>query len=178
MAEAYVALGSNLGDRLRRLREAVARLHVLGTIEAVSAVYETDPVGVTDQPAFLNAALRLRTDLRPEALLATLLGIESDLRRVRTVVNGPRTLDLDLLLYGDLVLDTADLTLPHPRLHERAFVLVPLADIAPDLQHPQTGLRVRDLLSSLGDARGVSRFAGGSLALPPRLGQPSPRAGM
>lgn len=177
MAAAYVALGSNQGDRLRLLREAVGRLSDYGTIEAVSAVYETAPVGVTEQAAFLNAALRLRTELGPEALLAAMHAIEADLGRVRTTVNGPRTLDLDLLFYDQLVLDTADLVLPHPRLHERAFVLVPLADIAPDLEHPNTGLSARDLVSALGDACGVRRFAGGSLTLPPRLGLPSPRAG-
>ena len=166
MAVAYVALGSNLGDRLGLLREAVARLGDHGAVEAVSPVYETEPVGFADQPAYLNAALRLRTDLPPAALLAGMLGVEADLGRVRSFPNAPRTLDLDLLFYGDLILESADLVLPHPRLHERAFVLVPLADIAPELLHPTTGLRVRELLAALGDRGGVRVVAGGALTLP------------
>lgn len=164
MAEAYVALGSNMGDRLRLLREAVARLRDHGTVEMVSDAYETEPVGFADQPAFLNAALRLRTELPPEVLLARMLDIEADLGRTRTFPNAPRTLDLDLLAYDRLVLDAADLVLPHPRLHERAFVLVPLAAIAPDLRHPVSGVRVRELLAAIGEPGGVRLFTGGSLA--------------
>ena len=176
MAEAYIALGSNLGDRLRTMREAVGRLRVHGTIEAVSSVYETEPVGVTDQPAFLNAVLRLRTELGPAALLATMLAIEVDLGRLRTTVNGPRTVDLDLLFYDDLSVDTAELVVPHPRLHERAFVLVPLVDIAPDLLHPAQSVRVSELLSMLGGPRGVERFTGGSLAFWAKDGSTEPPA--
>ncbi len=166
MTAAYVALGSNLGDRMGLLREAVARLGDHGAVEAVSPVYETEPVGFTDQPAYLNAALRLGTDLPPASLLAGMLRVEASLGRARSFPNAPRKLDLDLLFYGDLVLDTADLVLPHPRLHERAFVLVPLAEIAPELLDPTTGLRVRELLAALGNPGGVKRFAGGSLTFP------------
>lgn len=157
MGTAFIALGANLGDCLATLREAVRRLGELGTVDAVSSIYETDPVGYADQPAFLNAVVRLHTELGPEPLLAALLRIEADLGRVRAFPNAPRTVDLDLLLFDDLVLATPDLTLPHPRLHERAFVLVPLAEIAPDARHPARRRLVADLLRELGPMTGVRR---------------------
>ena len=158
MATAYVALGANLGDRFATLGEAVRRLGALGAVEAVSTVYETDPVGYDDQPPFLNAVTRLRTRLEPRPLLAALQAIEAGLGRVRTFANAPRTLDLDLLFYDGLVLDEPDLTLPHPRLHERAFVLVPLAEISAGLVHPRLGRRIGELLSALGSPAGVRPF--------------------
>ena len=161
MAVAYVALGSNLGGRLATLRQAARRLGDLGVVEAVSPVYETDPVGYEDQPAFLNAVARLRTELEPATLLQELLAIERELGRRRSVPNAPRTLDLDLLLYDDLVLRTAELTLPHPRLHERGFVLVPLAEIAPDLIHPRLQTPVAELLNDLPVTAGVRPFGAG-----------------
>jgi 2-amino-4-hydroxy-6-hydroxymethyldihydropteridine diphosphokinase len=149
MATAYVALGANLGDRAEMLRWAVERLDALGEVEAVSPIYETDPVDVIDQPAFLNAVAQVKTDLRPGAVLAGLLAIELDAGRQRVIPHGPRTLDLDLLLHDDTIVDTQDLTIPHPRMHQRAFVLVPLADLAPDLIVPGFGRTVSDLLTGL-----------------------------
>lgn len=165
MSTAYVALGANLGDRAEMLRWAVERLDALGEVEAVSPVYETDPVDVIEQPAFLNAVARLKTDLRPGAVLAGLLAIELDAGRQRVIPHGPRTLDLDLLLYNNTVVNTQDLTIPHPRMHERAFVLVPLADLAPELVIPGVGRAVRDVLAGI-DVEG----AGVRSYLPP----PSP----
>jgi len=130
-SEAYIALGSNLGDREALLLEALRLLHAHPAVAVarVSAIYETDPVGMTDQPAFLNMAAALRTTLEPLPLLRELLAVENRLGRVRDVRWGPRTIDLDLLLYGGRTLDSEELTLPHPRMMERAFVLVPLRDV-------------------------------------------------
>ena len=155
MATAYVGLGSNLGDRKTTLRTAIQRLETLGRIAGVSSLYETEPVGNLEQPSFLNAVIALDTALAPVDLLAALLGIERDLGRVRSFPNAPRTLDLDLLLVDDAIIDTPDLTLPHPRLHERPFVLVPLAEIAPELVLPGSGKTLQELLHTLPDQGGV-----------------------
>lgn len=152
---AYIGLGANLGDRFATLKQGVRRLAEFGVVDSVSSVYETDPVGYADQPAYLNAALRLVTDKTPTELMSHLLETEHDLGRVRTFANGPRTIDLDLLFYGDAVIEQPDLTVPHPRLHERAFVLVPLNDIAPHLLHPRLAISVGELLQQLGPVTGV-----------------------
>jgi 2-amino-4-hydroxy-6-hydroxymethyldihydropteridine diphosphokinase len=149
--DAYVALGSNVGDRSRTLDRALELLDDLpeAVVAGVATVRETDPVGPVDQPRFLNTVARLRTTEGPHELLDDLLRIERALGRVRDGTRwGPRTLDLDLLLHGDAVLDESGLTLPHPRLHERRFVLEPLAELAPELLVPGRG-RVRDLLAGL-----------------------------
>jgi 2-amino-4-hydroxy-6-hydroxymethyldihydropteridine diphosphokinase len=171
MATAYIGLGSNLGDRLATLRAAVQRVENLGRIIGVSSLYETEPVGYLEQPRFLNAVVALETALAPGDLLRSLLDIERDLGRTRCFADAPRTLDLDLLLVDDVTLDTTELTLPHPRLHERAFVLVPLAELAPEMVHPGAGQTVRQLLRALPDRGGVEPYgAVGWQSVPSRAG--------
>jgi 2-amino-4-hydroxy-6-hydroxymethyldihydropteridine diphosphokinase len=159
MTTAYIALGANLGDRLTTLREAVRRLGTLGQIVTVSSLYETAPVGYLDQPPFLNAVVRLETSLSSADLMRALLAIEREMGRTRQFRNAPRTLDLDLLLMDDFVLDTPGLMVPHPRMHERAFVLAPLAEIAPGLTHPVLARTMADLLASLPNHDGVASWA-------------------
>ena len=155
MARAYVGLGSNLGDREETLAAAVERLRAQPEIEvvAVSRFRETEPVGPVEQPRFLNGAVELETDLEPRALLDRLLAIERSLGRDRTGVppGGPRTVDLDLLLYGEARIAEPGLEVPHPRLHERRFALEPLAELDPALDVPGRGL-VKTLLSKLDSA--------------------------
>lgn len=153
MGRAYVALGANLGTREATLRRAVARLDARddSVVVALSQLRETEPVGLLDQPRFLNGVVVLDTDLGPRDLLAVLLEIERELGRVRDGArNGPRPIDLDLLLYDGETLDEPELTVPHPRLHERRFVLEPLADIDPTLAVPGRGT-VAELLAALDD---------------------------
>jgi 2-amino-4-hydroxy-6-hydroxymethyldihydropteridine diphosphokinase len=151
LIRAYVGLGANLGEREATIRRAVDLLSAEEGIEtaAVSTLRETEPVGVVDQPPFLNGVAALETELPPRALLERLLAVERALGRDRTREQrwGPRTIDLDLLLYGNEVIDEPGLTIPHPRLHERAFVLEPLAELAPGLRLPD-GRAVRDLLAA------------------------------
>ena len=151
MPTAYVGIGSNLGERRTTIRDALALLAADPEleVEAVSAIRETDPVGVVDQPLFLNAAVRLTTGIAPRSLLERLLAVEQQLGRVRTGERyGPRTIDLDLLLYGDEIVDEPGLRVPHPRLAERRFVLEPLAELDPGLVVPGLG-PIQGLLSGL-----------------------------
>ncbi len=152
---AYVGLGSNLGDRAAHLLLGLSALSRLPKTHLLrlSPVYETEPVG-PPQPPYLNMVAELETELSPTGLLAEMLRIEKALGRERRERWGPRTLDLDLLLYGDLVLEEAGLSVPHPRLHERAFVLVPLLDLLPEGRHPLLGQSFAELLASL-DASSV-----------------------
>jgi len=142
---AYLALGSNVGNRLANLKSAVSNLTPQMNVKKKSHVYETPPWGFTEQAAFLNQVVKVETYLRPEALLTHLKRLEIALGRVPSFQNGPRLIDLDILFFDDLVLDTPPLVIPHPRLHERAFVLVPLADLAPDLVHPGLNKTVSEL---------------------------------
>jgi 2-amino-4-hydroxy-6-hydroxymethyldihydropteridine diphosphokinase len=151
-ARAAIALGSNLGDREQILETAISEIGKLGWIVAVSRFVDTAPVGFVNQPRFLNGALLLETERSPVQLLQELLAIEQRMGRDRTNVpaKGPRKIDLDLILYDDVVVESEELTLPHPRMHERAFVLGPLAEIAPGWVHPVLGERVADLWAKLG----------------------------
>jgi 2-amino-4-hydroxy-6-hydroxymethyldihydropteridine diphosphokinase len=155
MPTAAIALGSNLasqhGDRAANLHEAVKRVADLGQVRAISSFYDTAPVGYTEQPRFLNAALLLETDLEPLELIRALLAIERAMGRDRANAQpkGPRTIDLDLLLMGDVVFTTPELTLPHPALTQRRFVLEPLAEIAPQMVDPVSGAAVAELLARL-----------------------------
>jgi 2-amino-4-hydroxy-6-hydroxymethyldihydropteridine diphosphokinase len=156
---AYVALGANLGNPILTVKSAIGNLDaIVATARvATSSLYRTSPVGLRRQPDFINAVVALATDLSPQALLDQLFVIEQQFGRQRSVKNAPRTLDLDLLLYGDCVLDTPQLTLPHPRMHERAFVLAPLAEIAPLAAIPFHG-SVAVLLARVADQQ-VERIA-------------------
>ena len=147
---AYLSLGSNLGDREANLRQAITRLSELGTVGAVSAFYETEPVEVAgEQPWFLNCAVAVETDLSPLEFLKPLLAIEQSMGRRRTEPKGPRTIDMDIIFFGEEVLDTKELSVPHPAMQQRRFVLEPLAEIAPQARHPVLKRTVRELLSVL-----------------------------
>jgi 2-amino-4-hydroxy-6-hydroxymethyldihydropteridine diphosphokinase len=145
---AAIALGSNLGNREENLKQAIEHLRTLGTIKKISAFHDTAPVGYLDQPHFLNATALLETDLPPLELMRALLAIEKKMGRDRanSIAKGPRLIDLDLLLVGDTILNTPELTLPHPAMHERLFVLVPLSEIAPAMHHPLLRKTIAELM--------------------------------
>jgi 2-amino-4-hydroxy-6-hydroxymethyldihydropteridine diphosphokinase len=154
MKKVYLALGSNLGDRAATLANALAQmespeLHVL----RASSVYETEPRELADQPWFLNQVAEVETSLFPRQLLTRLKRLEIALGRRPSVPKGPRTIDIDILFYGDAVVSTPDLTIPHPGITERRFVLEPLAELAPDLRHPKTGKAIRELLAAVASQR-------------------------
>jgi 2-amino-4-hydroxy-6-hydroxymethyldihydropteridine diphosphokinase len=146
---AYLSLGSNVGDRVAHLRDAIARLESIGRVVSVSSFYETEPVEVTDQPWFLNCAVGLETALTAEQLMARLLQIEQEMGRRRIQKKGPRTIDIDILLFDDLILDSPDVTIPHPAMQKRRFVLEPLAEIAAEARHPGIKKTIRELLEEL-----------------------------
>ena len=149
MDDAYVGLGSNLGDKRKNISDAIRLLGDSCDVVEASPIYETEPVDMDGGEMFLNCVLKLRTKLTPRKLLDNLLDIEQRLGRVRSSRNSPRTIDIDLLFYGDIVLDEAGLSLPHPRLHRRMFVLKPLNDIAPELIHPLIGKTVKEMLADI-----------------------------
>ena len=157
LSVAYIGLGSNLGDRIANLRAAINAIRHLGDLIAVSSVYESEPFGVEDdQPMYLNMTMAIRTHLRPIELLSELLDIERANGRIRNRPNESRTLDLDILMIDDTIMETPELVMPHPRMHERAFVMLPLAEIAPDLVHPKSNRTVSEIVSKLSD-QGVHR---------------------
>ena len=155
----FLGLGSNLGDRLGFLREGLKNLEDSGVrMVRVSSIYDTDPVGFREQESFLNAAAEVNWDGEPRDLLERCLAVEEAMGRERRVRNGPRTLDIDILLCGNRVCREAGLEIPHPRLHERRFVLVPLEEIAPGIVHPLLSLTVRELLARCLDPSGVRKL--------------------
>jgi 2-amino-4-hydroxy-6-hydroxymethyldihydropteridine diphosphokinase len=149
MKTVYLGLGSNVGDRERNLAAAIEQLAGPGfRVTRVSSTFETEPIDFTAQRWFLNLVVEAETDLFPMQLLSRTLKIERSLGRVRTVKNGPRTIDIDILLYGKTVIHSASLEVPHPRMAERRFVLAPLAELAPDLRHPLTHRFIREMLDA------------------------------
>jgi 2-amino-4-hydroxy-6-hydroxymethyldihydropteridine diphosphokinase len=146
---AYLSLGSNIEDREANLREAIIKLGELGKVKSVSSLYETEPVEFIEQPWFLNCAVELETELAPPHLLNAMLGIEQGMGRRRIQPKGPRLIDVDILLFGDAVINEPSLTIPHPAMHERRFVLEPLAEIAPEALHPTLKKTVQELVQAL-----------------------------
>lgn len=154
----YLSLGSNVGEREENLREAIRRLGECGEVKAVSSFYETEPVDFTAQPWFLNCAVALETEKMPRQLLAAAQAIEAAMGRRRTQPKGPRVIDIDIVLFAGSIVDIPTLVIPHPAMHERRFVLEPLAEIAPEVRHPVFKRKVRELLSALPAGQGVKRL--------------------
>jgi 2-amino-4-hydroxy-6-hydroxymethyldihydropteridine diphosphokinase len=154
---AYLSLGSNVGDRSGNLNAAIDRLRALGEVVAVSSFYETEPVEFSAQPWFVNCVVEFDTERTPQELLSDILNIEQQLGRRRVQKKGPRTIDIDILLFDNLIIEDQGLTIPHPAMHARRFVLEPLAEIAPDLQHPVCKQTIRELRDALPPGQMVSR---------------------
>jgi len=153
----YLSLGSNMGDRIGNLEQAISRLAALGTVSSVSSFYETEPVELTAQPWFVNCVVALETEKMPKQLLAGILDIEQKMGRRRIQKKGPRTIDIDILLFGNSIIDTGALTIPHPAMHERRFVLEPLAEIAPDVRHPVFKRTAREMRDALPPGQAVKK---------------------
>jgi 2-amino-4-hydroxy-6-hydroxymethyldihydropteridine diphosphokinase len=154
----YLSLGSNLGDRQGNLTNATARLAAIGRVKAQSSFYETQPVDLVDQPWFVNCVVALETELAPWQLMAALLQLEGDMGRRRVNRKGPRTIDIDLLLFGNAVIEEPGLSVPHPAMHQRRFVLEPLAEIAPAAEHPVLHRKVGELRDSLPPGQTVRKI--------------------
>jgi 2-amino-4-hydroxy-6-hydroxymethyldihydropteridine diphosphokinase len=154
----YLSLGSNLGDRAANLREALSLLGSMGSVTAVSSFYETEPVELTAQPWFLNCAAKLETEKMPRQLIKSILALEREMGRVRKKKKGPRNIDIDILLFGSSIVETEGLTIPHPAMHERRFVLEPLAEIAPEVRHPVFQRTIRELRDALPPGQSVKKL--------------------
>jgi 2-amino-4-hydroxy-6-hydroxymethyldihydropteridine diphosphokinase len=154
---AYLSIGSNVGDREAYLRDAQVRLEAIGRVVAVSSFYETEPVEFTQQPWFLNCALALETGKTPRELMAAILGIEEEMGRWRVQKKGPRSIDIDILLFGNTIIDSNELTIPHAAMHQRRFVLEPLAEIAPEAFHPLLKKTIRELRHALPEGQAVRK---------------------
>ena len=155
---AYLSLGSNLGDRSDNLRSAIERLGAFGTVTAISSFYETEPVEVAAQPWFLNCVIALETEKMPRQLIAAVLDLEQEMGRRRTQHKGPRIIDIDILLFGKSVVELPGLTIPHPAMDERRFVLEPFAEIAPEARHPVLKRTIRELLDALPPGQAVKKL--------------------
>ena len=158
METVYISIGSNLGNREKSCRLAIEGISEFAKVSAVSSMYETEPVGYEEQPIFINCAIEIETDLSPHKLLDKLHSIENRLGRVREIKWGPRIIDLDIIFYGNEVVNDPDLTIPHPEAHKRRFVLEPLDEIAPTLEHPVLRQSIRELLASLRDHHKVEKL--------------------
>lgn len=154
----YLGLGSNVGDRKANLEKALQLLSQKLQIEQISSIYESEPVGYVEQPRFLNVVCRAQIDIGPLQLLSLIKGIEASLGRVPSFPNAPRPIDVDILFYGELVIQTPELTIPHPRIKERAFVLIPLVELDEELVHPVSGERIRDLAAKVDGKEGVKKI--------------------
>jgi len=157
----YLSLGSNVGDRAANLNAAIEKLGELGNRVAVSSFYETEPVETSPQPWFVNCAVKLDTEKMPRQLMGGILNLEKEMGRQRSQPKAPRTIDIDILLFGSSVINLPSLTVPHPRMHERRFVLEPLAEIAPDARHPVFKRTIRELRDALPAGQLVKRLAAG-----------------
>ena len=155
---AYLSLGSNVGDREANMRDAIARLGAAGRVVAVSSFYETEPVEFTQQPWFLNCAVALETGKTPQQLMTAILRIEEEMGRQRGQKKGPRSIDIDILIFEDMIMDSNELTIPHPAMHQRRFVLEPLAEIAPELLHPIFKKTISELRDALPAGQAVRKL--------------------
>ena len=159
MAIAYLCLGSNLGKRNENLRQALISLSLIVNLEDISSIYESEPVGYKEQPLFLNLVCRISTNLLPEALLHLAKDIEARMGRVPNgQIDSPRPMDIDILFYNNKIMETQNLTIPHPRLKDRAFVLIPLVEIAPNLIHPKLGKSITQLANDVEGQIGVRKW--------------------